>query len=502
MATDPVPQATRPEQSLSLPHPGDDTESDRESSIVNAEGNEVSDQTCEQEAVSRTTIEIMAENAVLHKNDPAPTGLSIRDLHTEEGSDADIALQAILTPEIPKNRRLSVTSSNKGDKTPEGNEITATHQQYHLSYGMMLGIRVTLGRRSRQETVESNVEKPLAQEDFDQMTKITFPPAGSNHLPNPTPPHRLPTSFKFKDYAPKAFRAIRKHFGVDESDYMLSLCGDFNYIEFLSNSKSGQFFFYSHDGKYMIKTQTKAEGQFLRKILPSYYDHIKSNPSSLMTRFLGSHRVKMKHIDRKMRFVVMSSVFYTPLRIHRMFDLKGSTIGREATQAEREANKVMKDNDLEKDGVVMKLGPKYQPKFLAVLKEDSEWLASHNIMDYSLLLGIHYENSPDDRFFHRTSSVPPRPLSGGQPAHRPSLSATPDVNIFVMDQGGIRGRTASADENELYFMGIIDILQQYNMRKTAENFFKGFKHDRKQISAVHPSWYAQRFVEFMKKNSS
>ena len=35
--------------------------------------------------------------------------------------------------------------------------------------------------------------------------------------------------------------------------------GDFNYIEVIANSKSGQFFFYSHDGKYMIKTQTKEE---------------------------------------------------------------------------------------------------------------------------------------------------------------------------------------------------------------------------------------------------
>jgi hypothetical protein len=51
-----------------------------------------------------------------------------------------------------------------------------------------------------------------------------------------------------------------------DADYMLSLCGDFNYIEFQANSKSGQFFFYSHDGRYMIKTQTKEEGKFLRKV--------------------------------------------------------------------------------------------------------------------------------------------------------------------------------------------------------------------------------------------
>ena len=34
---------------------------------------------------------------------------------------------------------------------------------------------------------------------------------------------------------------------------------------FQSNAKSGQFFFYSKDGKYMIKTMTNAESKFLRR---------------------------------------------------------------------------------------------------------------------------------------------------------------------------------------------------------------------------------------------
>jgi len=85
---------------------------------------------------------------------------------------------------------------------------------------------------------------------------------------------------------------------------------------------------------------------------------------------------------QKMRFVVMSSVFYTPLRIHRMFDLKGSSVGRAASEEDRLANKVMKENDMDKDNIVIRLGPKFQNTFCDVLKKDSEFLASHNIMDY------------------------------------------------------------------------------------------------------------------------
>jgi hypothetical protein len=66
--------------------------------------------------------------------------------------------------------------------------------------------------------------------------------------------------------------------------------GDFNYIEFIANSKSGQFFFYSHDGCYMIKTQTKEECVLLRDIMPKYVAHLTSNPNSLLVRFYGMHR--------------------------------------------------------------------------------------------------------------------------------------------------------------------------------------------------------------------
>jgi len=48
--------------------------------------------------------------------------------------------------------------------------------------------------------------------------------------------------------------------------------------------------------------------------------------------------------------------------------------------------------------------------------------------------------------------------------------------------------------------GVIDILQQYNLHKRAENFIKGFSNDRRQISAVDSITYASRFVAFFDAN--
>jgi len=105
----------------------------------------------------------------------------------------------------------------------------------------------------------------------------------------------------------------------------------------------------------MIKTQTPEENKFLRKILPHYYQYISMNPDTLMTRFYGMHRVKMLHLKRKVHFVIMHSVFDTKQRIHRIYDLKGSTVGRSSGPGkERKDGVVYKDCDLVVDKVSSK----------------------------------------------------------------------------------------------------------------------------------------------------
>ena len=61
---------------------------------------------------------------------------------------------------------------------------------------------------------------------------------------------------------------------------------------------------------------------------------MKNHPHTLVTRFLGMHRVEMGHIRRKVRFIIMGSVFATEETLHTTFDLKGSTAGRFAKKGE------------------------------------------------------------------------------------------------------------------------------------------------------------------------
>ena len=54
--------------------------------------------------------------------------------------------------------------------------------------------------------------------------------------------------------------------------------------ELCSSGKSGSFFYYSEDGKYMLKTVSEKEFEFLKRILKDYYHHVMNNNNTLMTK--------------------------------------------------------------------------------------------------------------------------------------------------------------------------------------------------------------------------
>merc|ERR1712050_88559 len=69
-----------------------------------------------------------------------------------------------------------------------------------------------------------------------------------------SPPHMLP-NLQFVEHAPEVFRHIRSLSGLNDQAYIHCVCQrEFSFIEFTTNSKSGEFFFFTHDGMCMVKT--------------------------------------------------------------------------------------------------------------------------------------------------------------------------------------------------------------------------------------------------------
>eukprot|EP00834_Sanchytrium_tribonematis_P008958 NODE_1317_length_1360_cov_0.987312.p1 type:complete len:407 gc:universal NODE_1317_length_1360_cov_0.987312:1338-118(-) len=250
-------------------------------------------------------------------------------------------------------------------------------EKFILMYNMLTGIRIGVSR------CENKQEKPLDANDYIQAHKLAFDITGQELTPTQK------YDFKFKDYSPLVFRKLRQLFRVDVNDYLHSLTGKYVLSERGSPGKSGSFFYFSHDYRFIIKTIHHVEHKLLLKILPSYVEHVQKYPHTLLSRFFGLHRVKEPG-GRKIHFVVMQNLFPPNKDVHEIYDLKGSTFGRFVTENEnKKQSTVLKDLNWRDKQKHLELGPKKRSWLFKQIEIDVEILMKLEIMDYSLLIGVH-----------------------------------------------------------------------------------------------------------------
>jgi 1-phosphatidylinositol-4-phosphate 5-kinase len=278
--------------------------------------------------------------------------------------------------------------------------------------------------------------------------------------------------YKFNDYASIIFQRLRNHFGITAEEYINSLgvekivnslmANEFSSLAGqCSSGKSGSFFFYSDDGRFMLKTITQSEYEFFRKILPDYCFHMLKNPSSLLARFYGLHKIQG---ESSVYFVIMGNLFKTKLEIHRKYDLKGSKYGRK-TDPSADRSIARKDLDLVSK---INIGRERKLKIVNQIEIDTELLRRLNIIDYSFLVGVHETQANVNE--------------GNCPGP-----------FWQRDCGGM----LSLDKNELYFVGIIDFLTKFGTKKRLEHFIMGTLHGKKEVSCVPPDDYSRRFIFFL-----
>eukprot|EP01104_Vermistella_antarctica_P016999 TRINITY_DN5927_c0_g1_i1.p1 TRINITY_DN5927_c0_g1~~TRINITY_DN5927_c0_g1_i1.p1 ORF type:complete len:714 (+),score=161.31 TRINITY_DN5927_c0_g1_i1:56-2197(+) len=441
----------------------------------------------------------------------------------------------------------SVVAAEATAIKPPGQAVFLGHDKWNLVLELMISIRLSI---QSSATVENNHPPPLTADDFLVKTMEMLPPRNVS---------------KFRDYAPKVFRELRRHFGISDDVYINSLgpeqilgnmlLGSLQSLsEQVSEGKSGSLFYFSHDSRFLLKTISSSERNSLVELLPRYLQHVRNNPNTLLARYYGLHKLECpKH--GKIRYIVMGNVFQTTRRIHTRYDLKGSVYGR---TAEGSLGGPLKDLDFKRK---LQFGNRDKTLLMEQIKKDVCLLEEHNIIDYSMLIGVSRvgdeEEIPEDEeenddlglnedddlqgstgssdmLTDSDSSV----VSSESPASRSSVSfgsiksspvtlprtasvAEPDQSALVSsrryrlkskspgifgefqrDDGGVWAR----DENgkrlrEVYYMGIIDVLIQYGVRKTFEHHARSklLTQPKFDISIVPPDVYASRFTDFMNK---
>ncbi|KAI9888355.1 MAG: Phosphatidylinositol-4-phosphate 5-kinase [Vezdaea aestivalis] len=452
------------------------------------------------------------------------------DMHLEEvPQDEDAArwAEAIRQKRASKRKRKE---DEDEDRVVVGTKVDQNHVNWVTAYNMLTGIRFVVSRTN------AKMDKALTSEDFDAKHKFAFDVTGTELTPS------AKYDFKFKDYAPWVFRHLRARFNLDPADYLVSLTSKYILSELGSPGKSGSFFYFSRDYKYIIKTIHHAEHKFLRKILRDYYEHVENNPDTLLSQFYGLHRVKIPY-GRKIHFVVMNNLFPPHRDIHQTFDLKGSTIGRNYKEEDLVNNPraTLKDLNWLRRDLTLEFGPTKKTLFVEQMERDVKLLQRLKIMDYSLLVGIHdLTKGNEENLRDRTLAIfqpggPEQPANSTQSStmltRTPSkletarkarelraiikkekpvpmgsaLDKMPDQMLeerkhftFYGDDGGFQA-THEDDQpgEEVYYLGIIDCLTHYGIAKKAEHLWKGLSHQKSQISPIPPEPYGDRFVRFI-----
>ncbi|XP_076669572.1 phosphatidylinositol 4-phosphate 5-kinase 59B isoform X11 [Andrena cerasifolii] len=436
-----------------------------------------------------------------------------------------------------------------------GGEITYKKiQTTQIMGSIQLGIQHAVGG------LASKPERDLLMQDFMTVETTNFPSEGSNH----TPAHHF-SEFKFKNYAPIAFRYFRDLFGIQPDDFLMSMCSA--PLRELSNpGASGSIFYLTDDDEFIIKTVQHKEGEFLQTLLPGYYMNLNQNPRTLLPKFFGLYCYRCN--SKNVRLVAMNNLLPSAIKLHQKYDLKGSTYKRKASKTERsKSSPTYKDLDFMEhhpEGIFLEADT--YNALVKTIQRDCRVLESFKIMDYSLLVGIH---NLDQAAREKTVSTRLRdaPESRGsmqtykmrylwaQQEQRLSASADEDVadvggesagfiqaerererddriganalnrsrsinrqrlvaHSTAMESiqaesepideeddvppGGIPARNARG-ERLLLFIGVIDILQSYRLKKKLEHTWKSMIHDGDTVSVHRPGFYAQRFQDFMAK---
>ncbi|XP_073811264.1 phosphatidylinositol 4-phosphate 5-kinase 59B isoform X4 [Musca autumnalis] len=411
----------------------------------------------------------------------------------------------------------------------EGGEITYKKIQTSQIMGsIQLGIQHTVG------SLASKPKRDLLMMDFWEIESIVFPPEGSSL----TPAHHY-SEFRYKIYAPIAFRYFRDLFGIQPDDFMMSMCS--SPLRELSNpGASGSIFYLTHDDEFIIKTVQHKEGEFLQKLLPGYYMNLNQNPRTLLPKFFGLYCLQTNNA-KNIRLVVMNNLLPSYVKMHLKYDLKGSTFKRKANKAERaKKSPTFKDLDfMEQHPNGIFLEAETYSALIKTIQRDCTVLESFKIMDYSLLLGVHnldlaskekqktrkpvktsQSEESDEENARGTETTSDNPDEETQSniqrnsaayrsnrqrlvAHSTAMESIQAESEPIDDEedmppGGIPARSEKG-ERLLLFIGIIDILQSYRLKKKLEHTFKSIIHDGDTVSVCRPSFYAQRFQNFMAK---
>ncbi|XP_022941957.1 putative 1-phosphatidylinositol-3-phosphate 5-kinase FAB1C [Cucurbita moschata] len=203
--------------------------------------------------------------------------------------------------------------------------------------------------------------------------------------------------FSVTCYFAKQFDLLRKKCCPKGVDFVRSLSRCCRWSA--QGGKSNVYFAKSLDERFIIKQVTRTELDSFEEFAPEYFKYLShsltSGSPTCLAKILGIYQVTVKHLkggkEMKMDLMVMENLFFMR-SISKVYDLKGSSRSRYNPDTSG-ANKVLLDLNL-LEALRTKpifLGSKAKRKLERAIWNDTSFLASIDVMDYSLLVGVDEE---------------------------------------------------------------------------------------------------------------
>ncbi|KAG9141024.1 hypothetical protein Leryth_012606 [Lithospermum erythrorhizon] len=198
-------------------------------------------------------------------------------------------------------------------------------------------------------------------------------------------------------YYAKRFEALRKICCPSEIDFVRSLsrCKKWG----AQGGKSNVFFAKTLDERFIIKQVTKTELESFLKFAPEYFKYLSESivtgSPTCLAKILGIYQVTTKSVkggkELKMDLLVMENLLFGR-NLTRLYDLKGSSRSRYNADSSG-SNKVLLDQNLIEAMPTSPIfvGNKAKRLLERAVWNDTAFLASVDVMDYSLLVGIDEE---------------------------------------------------------------------------------------------------------------
>lgn len=136
------------------------------------------------------------------------------------------------------------------------------------------------------------------------------------------------------EYCPKLFKDLRQKHGISDN-FMYQSFAPLHNIQaihnfFTGSGKSSSFFFFSDNKSFVLKTLKDTEKKLLldQGVFFSYYQYMMSNQESLLSKYFGVYTIRIQHMSDITCFIMDNLLGRDFMNIERIYDLKGSTLGR------------------------------------------------------------------------------------------------------------------------------------------------------------------------------